>query len=251
MSSKPYESFAHVYEQENHVQVVTGFAAALRKHRLLTRDTGHVIELGCGDGLLLEMLLRDAGRVTGIDGSRAMVRLAQRRCRRFGRRLRLICRDFRRLPELEPGRLAVACSDVVNHLRPSQVRHLMRAADQVLQPGGRFAFDALNRFCFETYWDKHLYYLEGPGGDLVMDCSWDAPARRGTARMVAYAKNGQSRYHKRVTLLHEYLHDDQAIRTALIAAGFTDVRAIPWSPWPDQHLEPSLDRTFWIATKSK
>ena len=51
------------------------------------------------------------------------------------------------------------------------------------------------------------------------------------------------------TVLKEYLHSYATLRTELKKAGFSRIRAEKWSPWPDQHLEPEMDRLFWTARK--
>jgi hypothetical protein len=151
----------------------------------------------------------------------------------------------------EPCALATASGDVMNHMlsRAALVRVLRRVRRNLL-PGGTLVFEAHNRFCYEQYWNGHDYYMEGEGGDLAMSCEWDARRGLATVRMVGYAPVGRGRtrrYEKVETTLTERWWSDAALREALRAAGFTRIRREPWSPWPDQHTEPAIDRNLWRA----
>jgi hypothetical protein len=81
-----------------------------------------------------------------------------------------------------------------------------------------------------------------------MHCKWDRRRKIGTARIISYTGSNGTRKRSE-TILNEYLHDEAELREALRANGFSKSRADLWSPWPDQHLEPEMDRLFWLATR--
>ena len=91
--------------------------------------------------------------------------------------MKLLARDLAalRLPPVHA--LAVACHDVLNHL-PSEaaLRRVLRSVRRALAPGGAFVFDALTDHAFETLWADNTHRLEGPHGDLWMDCDYDPRA---------------------------------------------------------------------------
>jgi SAM-dependent methyltransferase len=243
-----YDRLGAAYDQAPHVEVATGFFRAVRR-LARARAPGLVLDLGCGTGLLTELLAGTGCRVRGIDISRRMLRVARRRCRRFGARVRFAAGDLRGFATPEPAAAAFACADVVNHFTAlKDVAAFFRSVRRSLAPGGVFVFDALNRWCFENYWRGQTYYFEGEDGDLVMECDWDAGRRIGTAAMVVYAR-GPRGYARRRTTLVERLHDDATLRRLLVRAGFSRADAEPWSPWTDQHEEESVDRTLWTAAR--
>jgi SAM-dependent methyltransferase len=247
----PYEVFSLVYDQDVHLEIPHAFFRTLRP---LVRDARRgppILELGCGSGLLTARIAAAGARVLGIDGSRAMLALARRRCVPQRDRVRLLRRRLDELALAPAAQLALACGDVMNHL-PSLavVRRVLRRIRQALAPGGALVFDALTQFCFETYWPDNTHLLGGPHGDLLMDCDFDPVRRRGTARMIAYARERDGRFRRRETTLHEYAYGDRELTSALAAAGFDEVWRRPWSPWPDQHLEPAMDRALWCGRRA-
>lgn len=251
MRSDPYEVFSRVYDQDVHLEIPRAFYRTLRP---LVRDARRgppILDLGCGSGLVTERIAADGARVIGIDGSRPMLALARRRCARWRERVRLLHRRLDAVRLAPEAHLALACGDVINHLpTPPALRRVLRSVRGALAPGGILVFDALTRFCFETYWPDNTHLLEGPHGDLLMDCDWDPRRRRGTARMIAYARDGRGRFRRTETTLHEYLWRDRELGDALAAAGFGEVWRRPWSAWPDQHLEPAMDRNLWCGRRA-
>jgi len=209
-----------------------------------------VLDLGCGSGLVTARIAAAGARVIGIDGSRPMLALARRRCAPHRKRVRLLERRLDAIGLAPEAHLALACGDVINHL-PSlaAVRRVLASVRRALAPGGALVFDALTEFCFATYWPDNTHLLEGPHGDLLMDCDFDPVRRRGTARMIAYAREGRGRYRRYETTLHEYAYRDRELVRAFAAAGFAEVWRLPWSAWPDQHLEPAMDRALWCGRK--
>jgi SAM-dependent methyltransferase len=244
----PYEVFSLVYDQDVHLDVPRAFLRTLRPLLRAARDGAPVLDLGCGSGLLTERIAAAGLPVLGVDGSRAMLARARARCARHGARVRLLARDLGalRLPPVHA--LALACHDVMNHL-PSEaaLRRVLGSVRRALAPGGVLVFDALSDWAFETYWPDNVHRLEGPHGDLWMDCDFDPRRRRGTVRMTAYVRDGRGRYARHETTLHEYAWGDRALARALRAAGFAEVWRMPWSAWADQHEEERLERALWCG----
>ncbi len=242
-----YDVLADAYDQGPHEEVALAFARAVRRTLAPYARSGSVLDLGCGTGLSAEHLARFGWSVIGVDGSTRALAAARRRCRRLGRRVRFVHAELTALPRFEGCTAAIACGDVVNHFTSRRALGAMfRAVARVLAPPAVFVFDALNRYCFERYWDGEPYYFEGRHGDLVMECDWNPRRSLGICRMVAYHRRGR-RFAKAETLLRERLWESRDLRLRLRAAGFDPVRHRPWSPWVDQHLEPSHDRTLWTA----
>jgi SAM-dependent methyltransferase len=248
--SRTYDLLARVYDTPDHLEITASFHAAEKPLvRARPRDTW-VLDVACGTGVLAERLGRAGVPVVGVDGSREMLAIARRRCRGLdGVRFRRA--DLASFRVRERCSLATASGDVMNHmLSKAALVRVLRRIRQNLLPGGALVFEAHNRFCYEQYWDGHDYFMEGDAGDLAMSCEWDGARDLATVRMVGYARVGAAghRYEKVETTLTERYWGDAALRGALREAGFARIWRAPWSPWPDQHTEPAIDRNLWSAS---
>lgn len=246
--SRIYDLLARVYDQPDHLEMTASFHAALRPIARARPRGSWVLDIACGTGVLAEKLGRARVPVVGVDGSREMLAIARRRCRRLRDRVRFRHADLGSFRVSEPCSVASASGDVFNHvLQYEPLVRIFRRIRENLLPGGVLVFEAPNRFCYEQYWSGHDYFMEGEGGDLAMSCEWDPGRRLATVRMVGYARLGRGRYEKFEATLVERHHADGELRQALRAAGFRRIRREPWSGFSDQHLEPALDRNLWFA----
>jgi len=101
-----------------------------------------VLELGCGRGVGLEILLGlGATRVTGFDLDPAMVALAAKRMATYGERARVFVGDAEMIAAPDASFDAVVDYGIIHHIPnwPQALREIAR----VLKPGGVFYFEDL------------------------------------------------------------------------------------------------------------
>jgi ubiquinone/menaquinone biosynthesis C-methylase UbiE len=103
---------------------------------------GWILDLGCGSGLVAQMLLDKSAdaRVFGLDSSEAMLGIAKDRLGRYGDRVELAEGD---LTALDRADAPANCSAVVavqslHHLEEAQYRTAVRWTFEHLAPGGWF-----------------------------------------------------------------------------------------------------------------
>lgn len=107
------------------------------------RLTGQrVLEVGCGRGVGLEILLAlGAAYVTGFDLDPKMVALAQKRVAKYGDRARVFVSDAEAIEAPDAGFDVVVDYGILHHVPhwPQALREISR----VLEPGGMFYFEDL------------------------------------------------------------------------------------------------------------
>src|SRR5215204_5006056 len=119
--------------------------------RILTEDLGHdpkrlrILDVGCGGGLLAEEFARLGCAVTGVDPSTDSLEVARAHAREGGLDI-----DYREatgdaLPFADGEFPAAYCCDVLEHV--DDVGRTVAEIARVLQPGGVFLYDTVNRTC--------------------------------------------------------------------------------------------------------
>ena len=103
---------------------------------------GWVLDLGCGSGLVAEMVLERFPTVSlfGLDSSAAMLSLAKDRLAGYGERVRLAEGDLVSLDRIDaPGKVAAAIAvQSLHHLDEAQYRGTVEWTFDHLAPGGWF-----------------------------------------------------------------------------------------------------------------
>ncbi|PWJ22196.1 bifunctional 2-polyprenyl-6-hydroxyphenol methylase/3-demethylubiquinol 3-O-methyltransferase UbiG [Jannaschia seohaensis] len=102
-----------------------------------------VLDLGCAGGFLAEALDDRGARVTGIDPAADAIVAARAHAEAGGREIRYDVGVGEALPYGDASFDAVACVDVLEHVR--DLGQVMREVARVLRPGGQFFYDTINR----------------------------------------------------------------------------------------------------------
>jgi ubiquinone biosynthesis O-methyltransferase len=111
----------------------------------LRRDPGglHVLDVGCGGGLLSERFAAMGCDVTGIDRSVPTLSAARRHAEASALPIRYLEGSAERLAFDSATFDVVCCCDVLEHVDSPDA--VMREISRVLKPGGVFFFDTINR----------------------------------------------------------------------------------------------------------
>ncbi len=105
-------------------------------------ESGWILDLGTGSGLVARMLLdqKPQARVFGLDSSTAMLRIAKDRLERYGDRVRLADGDLTALDRVDApaGCSAAIAVQSLHHLEEAPYRAAVRWTFDHLAPGGWF-----------------------------------------------------------------------------------------------------------------
>lgn len=118
------------------------------------KDKGTVLDIGCGRGEFLELLKEARIPALGVDTNREMIRQCQAKGLKATHGDGL---DFLRgLPDQDLG--GIFLSQVIEHLKPEDLRELVRMSFAKLVPGGVLVAETINPQCLSTF--SGAFYLD-------------------------------------------------------------------------------------------
>jgi len=104
----------------------------------------HVVDVGCGGGILTEALARRARHVTGIDATEALVAVARTHAAQSGLAIHYETLTAEALAVRQPASFdVVTCMELLEHV-PDPAR-LMTGLAALLKPGGSLFLSTINR----------------------------------------------------------------------------------------------------------
>jgi SAM-dependent methyltransferase len=167
-----YDAIAELYDPWS-ASVVEDVAFYLEEARA---SRGPIIELGVGTGRIAVPIAADGIRVIGIDSSRGMLDVCARRAALAGVELDLRVGDLREPPVSERVPLVICPFRSLLHMHTDEDREaVLRAAHELLLPGGRFVFDVFAPDADDIA-QTHGRWLEREPG-IFEHALWDEQAR--------------------------------------------------------------------------
>jgi SAM-dependent methyltransferase len=209
------------------------------------------LDAGCGTGKSFLPLLERGFNVTACDQSPAMLALA---VSKVGTRVRIHCRDLRRLEVVGEFDLITCLDDVANHLMDAgELAAALAGLAANLRPGGVLLFDVNTVATYRTFF-RETTVIEEPGLVLV----WRGlvgegfePGDRGCGQLDSFTETDGG--WARTSSLHEQRHHGRAlVESCLRRAGLRCVGV--YGQDPHVHLEPGVDelrhsKAIYVATR--
>lgn len=179
-----------------------------------------ILDLCCGTGQLAGLLGKRGYRVTGLDGSREMVRIA----RRNAPRAEFVVADARAFRTRRTFDAVVSTYDSLNHvMRPDELMAVFRCVHAAMRPGARFLFDLNMDEGYRTRWRGESAIVEDDHV-VAYRSSYSPEARTGRMDFTIFQKAGKGGWKRSDVALVQRCYSEVEVRSALEAAGLDVVR---------------------------
>jgi SAM-dependent methyltransferase len=213
-----YDPFADVYDR-HWGSFATRVVPVLDRLVLGQLDGGAtILDLCCGTGQLAATLTERGYRVTGIDGSAAMIDIA----RPNAPRAQFLVADARSFTVHEQVDAVVSTFDSLNHLMTvadlGRVFHRVHAS---LKPAGVFVFDLNMEEGFRNRW-RGSFGIATDDEVVVARSRFDPDAQLGQMDFTVMTPDGD-RWRRTDLSLAERCYSESDVRSALEAAGFDQI----------------------------
>ena len=209
------DAFCKVYNQFGWNYFPEAFALQLLQWMNRNGISVHrSLDLGCGTGILCEILHQNGIRSQGMDLSENMIAIARQSCPQIPYEVANMV-TYR--PE-ERFDLVTCTGDALNHVIDLRdVEQIFRNVYGYLNEGGYFVFDILNESEISTGDAFDLDFSETVKAQFQMLRNEDGTV---TLKTTVF-ENGVQTFEERI---EETVHDPDAICAALRRSGFTDIR---------------------------
>lgn len=202
-----------------------------------------ILDLCCGTGQLAAGLLERGYRVTGLDGSTAMLDLAHQNASDA----ELIRADARRFDLGQNFEAVVSTFDSLNHvLRLAELKEVFQCVYKSLIADGVFVFDLNMEEEFESGSSESVFDIVEEDHACIVRSSYDAAERLKQYEVTMFTRDGDDWQRGDLTLRQRYYPSSEVV-AALEEAGFDRISI------HDAHrafgLSLSDGRAFFVARK--
>ena len=217
-----YSAFAEIYDALMDDVDYTGWAdyylSLVRRAEVVPAQ---LCDCACGTGALSVPFASHGIRVTGVDLSGEMLRMAQRRARQAGVQVMFVQQDMRMLRLPRPVDAMVCGCDGVNYLLDDDaLRAFFKSAHAAIRPGGALAFDVSSAWKLEHVLGNSFFGEERDDIAYLWSNAFDPDGRTVTMDLTFFVRETDGRYRRFSEVHTQKAHDAGHLTELLEASGF-------------------------------
>jgi len=227
-----YDGFARIYTKRLWPDYSRSMAKLLPE--LLKKYDIHpesVLDLACGEGTFAVEMAKAGYKVTGVDLSPEMLRLAKEKAEKENASIAFINQDMRSLEFNEEFDLVTCWFDSFNYLlSPDDLTKALQGAARALKPGGHFIFDIRTVYGLMDYFGFNVslasrpctVLLDSPEAFVVSRPEWDYNSNTATWLITGFIHEDNS--WERIEETHHLRgYDLEEVRHSAEKAGLTEI----------------------------
>lgn len=249
MKTRPqaYDPFAEIYNQHwgnTFLSAILPIIDNLILSKL--KNNARILDLCCGTGQLSQKISALGYRVTGIDGSSAMLKYA----RENAPRVEFIQDDARSFTLPIKFHAAVSVFDSLNHIMSlKELKSVFSHVYAVLQNGGLFLCDLNTEPGYLYEWSGSHFTIVEEDHVCVVENTYNARRRIATFDATIF-RYTDGNWYRNDLKIYQKCHAPSRIKSALKSVGFTGVEVFGIDTDAGlQLLTPSMRRAFFFCRK--
>lgn len=241
-----YDAFAWVYNKHWGNQFTPRALAVLEKLVLpKVSSNARILDLCCGTGQLAQMLLGRDFQVTGLDGSREMLKFA----RENAPAVQFILEDARTFKLPDRYDVVVSMFDSLNHVMTiDELTTVFQNVRNCLKAGGLFLFDMNMEQEYVTDWQGYYGIVEDDHV-CIFPNRYDSEKRIGTVEFTVFRLE-YNHWRRSDFKLTQKCYSEEELRSALKSAGFDKIQAYAYEAQKGLvELTEKAKKGFFICQK--
>lgn len=169
-------------------------------------EDGLVLELGCGTGIMTEMLAQAGYDMIGVDNSGEMLAEAMEKRLESGHDILYLLQDMQEFELYGTVRAVVSVCDSMNYLTEEEdLAQVFKLVNNYLDPGGIFIFDMNTVYKYETLLGDRTIAENREDGSFIWENCYDPESGINEYALALFLKREDGLYEK-----HEEFHYQRA-----------------------------------------
>lgn len=244
-----YEAVSRVYDalmEEVDYQRWCDFMEELFTSK--TEEVRHILELGCGSGLMTEKLLDKGYEVVGTDISEQMLEIAWERVCHYGNKAILMQQDIRNLDfEIYEIDCILSSNDTFNYLtQKMQLEELFSYLYPRLKTGGCLVFDISSEYKLSTILGDRVYGQSFEDMAYLWENEYNEQSRKLTMRINVF-EQGEEGYQRYEEVQVQKAYPKEEIVELLEKTGYKDIEV--YGDFSREQAGDACERWFFCAVK--
>ena len=186
-------------------------------------ETGTICELGCGTGIMTELLATKGYSMTGVDISPDMLALAKDKQDKSGSNVCYNMQDMCELTLFNPVDAMISLCDSMNYLlKTEELEAVFRRVKRYLKPGGIFIFDMKTEYCFEQVMGNRILSEQTENSDFYWDNCYDKEERLNEYQLTMYFREEGNELFRKYEEVHiQRAYEIQEVSEQIEKSGLT------------------------------
>ena len=203
-----------------------------------------VLDAGCGTGRIAIGLSRAGYRVTGLDISEEMLRMAEENARRSGAQIPFICQPITEVKLHQEVDVVTAVCDVVNYIADTELEAFFQSVSDQLNSGGMLIFDMSSPEKLKKTIGDNIFFEDMD--DVTYIWTNELIENRIDMDIIMFISDA-GRYIRKDEQHTQYIHEMLLIRQMLIKNSFRDIKMV--DEYHNKEIEEHTQRITIIAFK--
>ncbi len=181
---------------------------------------GLVLELGCGTGIMTELLAENGYDMIGVDSSEEMLAEALEKREKSGHDILYLQQDMREFELFGTVRAVVSVCDSINYiLEEKELVQVFSLVNNYLDPDGVFIFDMKTEHFYRDLAGDAVYGQNGEDVSLIWENCYYPEDRINEYSLAMFLREEDGRYRKEEEVHYQRAYTVEEVRRAMEAAG--------------------------------
>lgn len=243
-----YEGFASIYDRAmNNIPYVEWCEDICNYLKKCGITEGAICELGCGTGVMTELLAMRGYEMTGVDVSDSMLSMAIEKKVNSDLDIQYVKQDMRELELLKPSKVIFSVCDSMNYmLSEEDLFQTFQSVKENLDKDGLFIFDMKTRYCFKYIMGNEMWAEQTEDASYIWENYFYEENDTNEYMLTIFKREEDSNLYRRMEESHyQRAYDMETVKDLLRRAGLEFVES--FGNRIDEPEKETSERVYIIA----